>query len=68
MKDNQEDRDLRDYQAPLTDEQAEQMERGLRRLLNTPPQPHGKRPGEQPPKSGGHPDPKVRTRKIKSPS
>jgi len=29
---------------PLTDEQAEQMERGLKRLLHTPPKPHGKNP------------------------
>jgi hypothetical protein len=42
-----------DYRDPLTDEQAEQMERGLRRLLNTPPKPRGKRPEDKPPARKG---------------
>jgi hypothetical protein len=45
-----------DYREPLTDEQADQMERGLRRLLHTPPKPHGKNPTTPPPKP--------RTRKV----
>jgi hypothetical protein len=32
----------RDYREPLSDEEAEQMDRGPRRLLHTPPKPHGK--------------------------
>jgi hypothetical protein len=35
---------MADYRDSLTDEQTEQMERGLRRLLSTPPKPHGKNP------------------------
>ena len=35
--------DHKDYREPLSDEEAEQMERGLKRLLQTPPKPHGKR-------------------------
>jgi hypothetical protein len=49
---------------PLTDEQAEQMERGLRRLLRTPPQPHGKNPkAPPPPKSKERPASKGRVHK-----
>jgi hypothetical protein len=40
---------MADYRDPLSDEQAEQMKRGLRRLLDTPPKPHGKNPKAAPP-------------------
>jgi len=39
---------MTDYRDPLSDEQAEQMERGLRRLLSTPPKPRGKNPKAPP--------------------
>jgi len=42
--------DQRDYREPLSDEEAAEMERGLRRLLHTPPKPHGKNPTAHPPK------------------
>ena len=38
-----------DIREPLSDEQAEQIERGLRRLLSTPPKPHGPNPTTPPP-------------------
>jgi hypothetical protein len=41
---------MTDYREPLTDEEVERMERGLRRLLKTPPQPHGKNPVTPAPK------------------
>jgi len=44
--------DHKDYREPLSDEEAEQMERGLKRLLQTPPKPHGKNPSSPPP--SGH--------------
>jgi hypothetical protein len=37
-----------DAQLP-DDEIARRMERGLRKALSTPPQPHGKNPGSAPP-------------------
>ena len=50
----------------ITDEEiARRMERGIRRFLNTPPKPHGKRPTDPAPK------PKQRSaakRRIKTPS
>jgi hypothetical protein len=57
---------MKDYRDPLTDDQAEQVERGLRRLLNTPPKPHGKNPDEPAPKRVKRPAPKDRERKAKS--
>ena len=35
---------MSDLDEPLSDKEAERMERGIRRFLNTPPQPHGKNP------------------------
>jgi len=58
--------DQKDYREPLTDEQAEQMERGLRRLLKTPPKPHGKNPTAPPPKRKARPASKSRDPKRKS--
>jgi hypothetical protein len=49
----------RDYREPLTDEEAEQMERGFKRLLQTPPKPHGKSP-TAPPKVKKRGEPKAR--------
>jgi hypothetical protein len=57
---------MADFREPLTDEDAERMERGLRRLLNTPPQPHGKSPTAAPPKRKTRPGSKGRVRKAKS--
>jgi hypothetical protein len=57
---------MADYRDPLTDAEAAQMERGLRRLLNTPPHPHGKNPATPPPKRKPRPAAKDRGRKIKS--
>jgi hypothetical protein len=68
MKTGEDNQNLSDYQAPLTDDQAERMERGLRRLLSTPPQPRGKRPGESPAKSRQSLRQKGREPKVKSPS
>jgi hypothetical protein len=56
----------RDYREPLSDEQAEQMERGLRRLLHTPPKPHGKNPTAPPPKRKQRLASKGRVRKGKT--
>jgi len=54
---------MSDYKEPLTDEEAERVERGLRRLLNTPPKPHGKNP-----KASARPRmPKAQPGKAKSP-
>jgi hypothetical protein len=58
--------DQRDYREPLTDEEAEQMERGLRRLLHTPPKPHGKNPSVSPPKRKERPASKGRAHKGKT--
>jgi hypothetical protein len=58
--------DQRDYREPLSDEEAEQMERGLRRLLHTPPKPHGKNPTAPPPKRKERPASKGRAHKGKS--
>jgi hypothetical protein len=57
---------MADYRDPLSDEQAEQMERGLRRLLNTPPKPHGKSPTAPPPKRKERPASKDRVQKGKA--
>lgn len=53
---------MTDYREPLTDEQAKQMERGLKRLLHTSPKPHGKNPAAQPPKRKERPAPKGRNK------
>jgi hypothetical protein len=57
---------MADYREPLTDEEAARMERGLRRLLNTPPQPHGKNPTTPPPKRKARPPSKEGAHKVKS--
>jgi hypothetical protein len=57
---------MADYREPLSDEQAEQMERGLRRLLKTPPKPHGKNPTAPPPKRKERPAAKGRVHKGKT--
>jgi hypothetical protein len=57
---------MTDYREPLTDEQAEQMERGLKRLLRTPPKPHGKNPTSPPPKHKERPASKGRVHKGKA--
>jgi len=59
---------MTDYRDPLTDEQAEQMERGLRRLLNTPPKPRGTNPKAPPSERRERPAPNGRARKPKTPS
>jgi hypothetical protein len=59
---------MTDYRDPLSDEQAEQMERGLRRLLSTPPKPHGKNPKAPQAEGKERPVPKSRARKPKTPS
>jgi hypothetical protein len=59
---------MTDYRDPLTDEQAEQMERGLRRLLNTPPKVRGRNPKVDATELKERPTPKGRTRKPKAPS
>jgi hypothetical protein len=59
-------RDMADYREPLSDEAVEQMERGLRRLLRTPPKPHGKNPTSPAPKRKSHPASKGRVHKAKS--
>jgi len=48
--------DQRDYREPLTDEEAEQAERGLRRLLHMPPKPHGKNPSAPPKRKADGPE------------
>ena len=58
--------DMTDYRDPLIDEQAEQMQRGLGRLLNTPPEPHGKRPEDKLPARKGLAAPKRRPSKAKT--
>ncbi len=58
--------DMTDYREPLTDDEAEQIERGLRRFLNTPPQPHGKNPSIPPPKTKTRQPSKGRVHKAKS--
>jgi hypothetical protein len=45
---------------------AQRMERGLRRALNTPPQPHGKNPRTPPPKTKERPASKGRVHKGKT--
>jgi hypothetical protein len=55
----------KDYREPLTDEEAEQMERGLKRLLRTPPKPHGKNPTDPPPRRKERPASKGRVHKSK---
>jgi len=57
---------MADYREPLTDDEVARMERGLRRLLNTPPQPHGKNPATSPPKRKARPAAKGRVHKAKS--
>jgi len=48
------------------EETTRRMERGLRRFLNTPPQPHGKNPKSPPPKRKAQPASKGRVHKAKS--
>lgn len=50
----------------LTDEEAQRMERGLRRLLNTPPKPHGKNPDAPSPRRKERPADKGRGREGKT--
>ncbi len=51
----------------LTDEEAaRRMERGIRRFLNTPPQPHGKNPRERVQKPKERSASKGRVHKAKS--
>jgi hypothetical protein len=57
---------MTDYRDPLTDEQTEQMERGLRRLLSTPPQERGKSLKPPSPKRKERPAAKSRVHKAKS--
>jgi hypothetical protein len=57
---------MADYREPLTDDEAAQMERGLRRLLSTPPKPHGKNPTAPPQKRKARPVAKGRVHKAKS--
>jgi hypothetical protein len=57
---------MTDYREQLTDEEAERMERGLRRLLSTPPKPHGKNPTSAPQKRKVRPASKGRVHKAKS--
>jgi hypothetical protein len=55
-----------DYREPLSDEAAERMERGLRRLLHTPPKPHGRNPAAPPPNRKARPASKGRVHKGKT--
>jgi hypothetical protein len=48
------------------EETVQRMERGLRRFLNTPPQPHGKNPKAPPPKRKERAASKGRVHKAKS--
>ena len=57
---------MTDYREPLTDEEVAQMERGLRRLLSTPPKPHGKNPESPAPKRKERSASKGRVHKAKS--
>jgi len=57
---------MNDYRDPLTDEQAERMQRGLRRLMNTPQQPHGKKPAAPSRKRKERPASKGRVHTAKS--
>jgi hypothetical protein len=57
---------MADYREPLTDDEVARMERGLRRLLHTPPKPHGKNPTTPPPKRKARPASKGRVHKAKS--
>jgi hypothetical protein len=57
---------MADYREPLTDDEVTQMERGLRRLLNTPPRPHGKNPADPPQKRKARSAAKGRAHKAKS--
>jgi hypothetical protein len=58
MSDHKDDEQLPD------DEIVRRMERGIRRFLNTPPQPRGKNPKDPPPHKE-RPTPKGRARKAK---
>jgi hypothetical protein len=57
---------MTDFRDPLTDEEAARAERGIRRLLNTPPKPHGKNPTTTPQKHKTRPPSKGRVHKAKS--
>jgi hypothetical protein len=57
-------KDTGDQYSP--EETARRMERGIRRFLNTPPQPHGKNPKSPPPKAKERPASKGRVHKGKS--
>jgi hypothetical protein len=57
---------MADYREPLTEAEIAHMERGLRRLLNTPPQRHGKNPATPPLKRKARPSSKGRVHKAKS--
>jgi len=50
------------------DEIARRMERGIRRFLKTPPQPHGKNPKSPPPKPKERPALRGRAHKDKTQS
>jgi len=56
-------KDTGDQYSP--EETARRMERGIRRFLNTPPQPHGKNP-KTPPKPKERPASKRRVHKGKT--
>lgn len=57
---------MTDFREPLTDDEAARAERGIRRLLNTPPQPHGKNPATPPQKRKARQPSKGRVRKAKA--
>jgi hypothetical protein len=57
---------MTDYREPLTDDEAAHMERGLRRLLKTPPKPHGKNPTNPPQKRKERPASKGQGHKAKA--
>jgi hypothetical protein len=58
--------ETRDHDDLPQEEIARRMERGLRRALNTPPQPHGKNPNSPPaPKAKERPASKGRVHKGK---
>jgi len=54
------------HDQPPDDEIRRRMERGLRRALSTPPQPHGKNPASPPPKPKTRASGKGRVHKAKS--
>ena len=48
------------------EETIQRMQRGIRRFLNTPPQPHGRNPTQKPSKRKQRPPSKGRVHKAKS--